>query len=64
MKMAELYPEGRTFWHEGTDELEAINQVRTLVRMGIVDRDSIEIKFQVPADRLDEFYALDLPVGT
>ncbi len=66
-ELAALYPDGRTFYDETDDQAAFIAQ---MVDLGFVVQVTYAKDMEpwatvlVPADRLAEFYALDLVVGT
>lgn len=68
--LARLYPHGRTFFYEGDDLPSFIKVVHGLGLCPATNYPPPEsglepfTTVEVPATRLDEFYALGLPVGT
>jgi hypothetical protein len=65
--LADLYPEGRTFYDETDDQKDFIDKLVALDYHVTVhhakDMDSWATVY-VPVDRLKEFYDMDLVVGT
>jgi hypothetical protein len=55
--LTELYPDGRTFYYEGTDPEQFLRA------MGAAGHE-VTIMVDIPAEALDDFYAADWRVGT
>jgi hypothetical protein len=56
-ELAELYPEGRTFYYEGDDPIAFI---KAMEERGL----DLTITVRVPADQLGSFYRENWRVGT
>lgn len=56
-KLADLYPDGRTFYYEGMTPIGFIEAMQAKGR-------EVTITVEIPAKDLDEFYAENWTVGT